>query len=139
MEETHPRRRPPVGGSGMSPARIAPPLMRFEDTDGHPVFVDAVTITSVRGSSDSRHVSTVIHSNPPGKLTSQIFIVAGTAEEIGERVNEHRAGMTARGVNYFVQEDASNAAAFEAERQADALDIGAALARETARREGEVN
>lgn len=75
------------------PVAIAPPLMRFDDPDGKAVFFDPRYVTGVRDAQSTKIVSTIVMVSPPGgQGTSQIYIVVGRSENVGDRINMHRRG-----------------------------------------------
>lgn len=103
------KRNPPEGGSGearaavtfggmtstpyVPPVAIAPPLMRFDAVDGTAVFLDPRDVTGVRDARSTKIVSTIVTVNPPNAQgTSQVYIVVGRAENVGDRINMHRRG-----------------------------------------------
>lgn len=90
------RRTPPRGGAGEARASggaIAPPLMRFDDINGKAVFLDPRYVTGVRDAQSTKIVSSIITVTPPNRQgTSQIYIVVGRSENVGDRINMHRRG-----------------------------------------------
>lgn len=103
------RRTPPKGGSGEArasithgdmtctpyapPVAIAPLLMRFDDTSGSAVFLDPRYVTGVRDAQSSTIVSTIVTVSVPNTQgTSQVYIVVGRSENVGDRINMHRRG-----------------------------------------------
>lgn len=114
---------------------VAPLLISYPDIDGSPVYFDPALVTGLRERVEpSRKVWTTLVFIGVSGGTTQIFTVMERAEVVGERINMYRRGLGAQvdaavaerkveqgvtGINYFVQEDASNAAAFEAERQSE--------------------
>lgn len=123
-------------------------LIQFPDTDGNPVFFDPMLVVAIRQDTDkSRNVrTTLITVGQPGGTSTVLRVMEG-AQLVGDRVNLARRGILER-IREAEAQRTVNIAAFAkgATRvvprptawQGDlmnATDVGAALGRESERKD----
>lgn len=128
-------RKAPSGGAGEAlanamtitavPQELAPPLLEYPDTDGSPVFFDALQVQAIREViNKSKGVyTTLVYLAEPGGTTT-VLILLERAGVVGSRVN-----MVRRGYGLRMKDALSTLPRWQDELMADGLEGKAVIAR----------